>query len=74
KCKHCLKYHAIVTPDSLISHLFKPVYGRRNDAFLWHESGLLPILQLHARSPNSTPLQLYGNSAYSINTVLLSPY
>lgn len=34
KRKHCLKYHAIVTLDGLISHLFGPVDGRRNDAFL----------------------------------------
>jgi len=27
KRKHCLKYHAIVTPDGLISHLFGPVDG-----------------------------------------------
>ena len=74
KRKHCLKYHAIVTPDGLISHLFGPVDGRRNDAFLWRESGLLPILQQHARSPNGAPLQIYGDPAYSINTFLLSPY
>ncbi|KAG0644790.1 hypothetical protein HOY80DRAFT_878037, partial [Tuber brumale] len=39
KCKHCEKYHAIGTPDGLISHLFTPVDGRRNDAFLGREFG-----------------------------------
>ena len=56
KRKHCLKYHAIVTPDGLISHLFGPVDGTRNDAFLWYESNLPRILQQHARGPNRTPL------------------
>ena len=74
KRKHCIKYHAIVTPDGLISHLFGPIDGRRNDAFLWQESGLQNILQQHARSPNGSILQIYGNPAYSINSFLLSPY
>lgn len=74
KQKHCLKYHAIVTPDGLISHLFGPVDGRRNNAFLWHESNLPRILQQHARGPNGTPLQVYGDPAYSIGRFLLSPY
>lgn len=74
KRKHCLKYHGIVTPDGLISHLFGPVHGRRNDAFLWRESNLPAILQRHAHKPDGTPLQLYGDPAYSINSFLLSPY
>jgi len=74
KRKHCLKYHAVVTPDGLISHLFGPIDGRRNDAFLWQESGLLTVLQQHARSPDGRILQIYGDPAYSINSFLLSPY
>jgi len=74
KRKHCLKYHAIVTPDGLISHLFGPIDGRRNDAFLWHESNLPRILQQHAYAPNGTPLQVYRDPAYSIGRFLLSPY
>ncbi|RPA89080.1 hypothetical protein L873DRAFT_1832100 [Choiromyces venosus 120613-1] len=53
KRKHCLKYHAIVTPDGLISHLFGPQY---------------------AHTPDGTPLQVYGDPAYSISNFLLSPY
>jgi len=74
KRKHCLKYHAIVTPDGLISHLFGPVDGRRNDSFLWHESNLPQILQQHAHAPDGTPLQVYGDPAYSIGRFLISPY
>ena len=74
KRKHCLKYHAIVTPDGLISHLFGPVDGRRNDAFLWKESNLPAILLHYAHSPDGTPLQVYRDPAYSISSFLLSPY
>ncbi|RPA89084.1 hypothetical protein L873DRAFT_1894669 [Choiromyces venosus 120613-1] len=74
KRKHCLKYHGIVTPDGLISHLFGPVDGRRNDAFLWQESNLPNILERNAYAPNGTPLQVYGDPAYSINSFILSPY
>ncbi|RPB03288.1 hypothetical protein L873DRAFT_1670643, partial [Choiromyces venosus 120613-1] len=48
KHKHCLKYYAIVTPDGLISHLFGPIDGQRNDSFLWCESNLLVTLQKYA--------------------------
>ncbi|RPB03615.1 hypothetical protein L873DRAFT_1860786 [Choiromyces venosus 120613-1] len=74
KRKHCLKYHAIVTPDGLISHLFSPIDRRQNDAFLWRESNLPQILQQYAHTPDGTSLQVYGNPAYSINLFILSPY
>lgn len=74
KRKHCLKYHGIVTQNDLIRHWFGPVDGRRNDAFLWQESNLPNILEQNARTPEGTPLQVYGDSAYSINNFILSPY
>ena len=74
KRKHCLKYHAIVTSDSLISHRFGSVDGHRNDAFLWHESNLPTILHQHAHAPDGSPLQVHGDPAYSIRRYLLSPY
>lgn len=74
KRKYCLKYNAIIISDSLISHLFGLVDGRRNDPFLWRESNLPRILQQHAHAPDYTPLQVYGNPAYNISNVLLAPY
>ena len=73
KRKHCLKYHGIVTPDGLISHLFGHVDGRRNDAFFWQESNLPNILEQNAHTPDGAPLQVYGDPAYSINSFILSP-
>jgi len=72
--KHCLKYHGIVTPDGLISHLFGPVDGRRNDTFLWRKSNLPHILEQNAHTPNGTSLQVYGDPAYCISSYILSPY
>ena len=45
KHKHFLKHHATVTSDGLISHLFEPIDGRRNDGFLRQESDLFTRLQ-----------------------------
>lgn len=74
KRKHCLKYHAIVTPDGLISHFFGPVDGRRNDGFLWTDSGLISKLEQNSHSTTGQALQIYGDPAYSINRYLISPY
>ena len=74
KRKHCLKYHAVVTPDGLVSHLFGPVEGRRNDAHLWNESELQRSLDEHSFAPDGTPLQIYGDPAYGVTRHLLSPF
>jgi len=63
-----------VTPDGLISHLFGPVDGLRNDAFLGLESNLPNILEQNAHTPDGTPLQVYSYPAYCINSFILSPY
>lgn len=41
KRRHCLKFQAVTTPDGMISSLFGPVEGRRTDAFMISESGIL---------------------------------
>lgn len=74
KRKHCLKYHAIVTPDGLVAHLYGPVEGRRNDAHLWSESGIQQYLEQYSFTPTGEPLQVYGDPAYGVNRHLLSPY
>ncbi|RPB26412.1 hypothetical protein L211DRAFT_856210 [Terfezia boudieri ATCC MYA-4762] len=66
KREHCLKYHAVVTPDELVSHLFGPVEGRGNNAHLWSESGLQHYLEEHSFVPDGTALQIYGDPAYGV--------
>ena len=46
--------------------------GRRHDAFILAESGVMNDLEQHAFSPNGTPLCLYGDPAYP-NTILQQP-
>ena len=45
---HALKFQSVTAPNGLIAHLFGPVEGRRHDAYILHESRLLP--ELEARS------------------------
>ncbi|KAF7312656.1 hypothetical protein MIND_00279800 [Mycena indigotica] len=74
KRTHCLKYHAIVTPDGLISHIFGPVEGRRHDETLYQQSGIAPILEKHLWSPDGRRLCIYGDPAYGVSGHVLSPY
>jgi hypothetical protein len=66
---HALKYSAVKCPDGLIYHLAGPMEGRRNDNALLSASTLLP--RCRARAAGSV---LYGDPAYSINDVIISPY
>ena len=45
---HTLKFQSVTAPNGLTAHLFGPVEGRRHDAYILHESRLLP--ELEARS------------------------
>jgi hypothetical protein len=66
---HALKYSAVKSPDGLIYHLFGPFEGRRNDNALLNESQLIP--RCLEQAPDFC---LYGDSAYPISSVLLSPF
>jgi hypothetical protein len=71
---HAIKFHALVTPDGLISHLYGPVEGRRHDETLYKESGLAGILEQHSHAPDGSPLVVYGDPAYGLSRHLISPY
>jgi hypothetical protein len=74
KRTHALKYHAVVTPDGIIAHLFGPVEGRRHDKYLWNESKIMDQLTEHAFDEEGQPMQIYGDPAYGLNRHLISPY
>ena len=75
KRMHCLKYHAVVTPDGIIIHLHGPVEGRRHDQTVFKESGLQDILKEHFWCPDGkTKLYLYGDSGYTLGDHILCPY
>lgn len=71
---HCLKFHSVVTPDGLHSHVYGPVEGRRHDETLYKQSGLAELLAKHFWTPAGEPLYVYGDPAYGIGAHLLSPY
>ena len=60
-------------PNGLIAHMFGPVEGRRHDAFILAESGLLGKLCQFTKS-NGEPYVIYGDPAYGITAQVLSPY
>lgn len=41
---HCLNYHAIVTPDGMIVHMFGPGAGRGTDLNTLNDSGMLRMM------------------------------
>lgn len=69
---HALKYQSIVTPNGLIANMFGPVEGRRHDAALLAESGILNRITYFAE--DNSPLCLYGDAAYPLSPHLLCPY
>ena len=77
---HALKYQAVVLVNGIIAHLYGPKVGHHNDNHLLASSGLLDKCAEHAIHPNATlpPLeryfQLFGDPAYSISPLLMSPF
>ncbi|KAJ3534442.1 hypothetical protein NMY22_g6924 [Coprinellus aureogranulatus] len=72
---HCLKYHAVISPDGIIMHVFGPVDGRRHDETVYKESGLEELLAKHFWKPGGKhPLFIYGDPAYSMGPHIMVPY
>ena len=73
KRQHVLKFQAIMVPCGLIANLYGPVEGRRHDAYMLQDSGILPQLT-NKVDRNGEPYYLYGDPAYPLLPVLLAPY
>ena len=71
---HALKYQSVTTPNGLIAHLYGPVEGRRHDAFLLRESGLLTELEARSHDAEGNTLCLYGDPAYPLRPQLQAPF
>ncbi|KIJ42814.1 hypothetical protein M422DRAFT_98796, partial [Sphaerobolus stellatus SS14] len=71
---HCLKYHAVITPDGLVIHVFGPVDGRRHDEMVYKESGLFNLLDKHFWTPEGQSLYIYGDPAYSVSAHVMAPF
>ncbi|KIJ47934.1 hypothetical protein M422DRAFT_98781, partial [Sphaerobolus stellatus SS14] len=74
KRMHCLKYHAVVSPDGLVIHIYGPVDGRRHDETVYKESGLAELLDKHFWTRDGHPLFIYGDPAYSVAAHVMSPF
>ena len=71
---HSLKFQGVVLPNGLIANLNGPYEGRRHDATMLYESGLLRDLQAVAWTRDGRPLSLYGDPAYPLGVHLQAPF
>ncbi len=69
---HGLKFQNTIVPNGMIAHQFGPYEGRRHDAAMMRDSGLLQGLQQVAI--NNNPVRVFGDKAYAIHTNLITPY
>ena len=71
---HAIKFQAVVAPNGMVANLFGPIEGRRHDAALLANSGLLQSLQQHSVAPNGDVLCIYGDPAYPLRQQLQRPF
>ncbi|KAK3742549.1 hypothetical protein QZH41_017039 [Actinostola sp. cb2023] len=71
---HAIKFQSIALPNGLIGNLYGPVEGRKHDAGMLADSGLLQDLQQFAFNPAGQPLCVYGDPAYPLRQHLQGPF
>jgi hypothetical protein len=67
------KYQGVFTPDGICVSFSGPHLGRRHDARMLTDSGLLPLLQAHAVAVNNDTYYVYGDAAYAMNGHVIGP-
>lgn len=73
KRAHLVKWQGIMFPNGIMPMPFGPINGRRNDAFMLHQSGVIPALRRACRRAGRT-YQLYGDPAYPLSPWLSAPF
>lgn len=58
KKQHANKHNVIATPDSLIAHCSLPVEGQHADSAMLAESGLEPLMEIHARGVSTMTMTI----------------
>ena len=71
---HCFKYHGIIAPDGIITHLYGAVKECVPDSTAWIESGISEIIDTYAYALNGALLQIHGDQAYEISDHLIPPF
>ena len=75
KREHGIKFQSVVVPNGLVANMFGPFEGRRHDAALLADSGLLTKLDaLPGLAVNGNAFALYGDPAYPLRPQLLCPF
>ena len=68
---HCLKYHAVTTPDGIISSFYGPVAGRHHDLRVLKDSGLTEAIRANSSFDG---YYLYGDPGYHSTDILIAPW
>ena len=71
---HSLKFQSVVIQNGLIASLFGPMSGRRHDAALLNNSGILDHMVTNMNTPDGQPLTVYGDPAYPLTSRVIRPY
>ena len=71
---HSIKFQSVIAPNGLIANLAGPYEGRKHDAGMLAESGLLNQLQMYSFTPAGNSLCIYGDPAYPLRAHLQSPF
>ena len=64
----------MVAPNGIICHLFGPLEGRRHDAFILRESGLLGRLDQKMVKANGEPYVIYRDLSYPVRRHIIAPF
>ena len=73
KCVHALKFQSIQVPNGLIVNMYGPIEGRRHDAAMLAESGILQQLEEFV-DERGQPFYVYGDPAYPLRPQLMGPF
>ena len=73
KRTHGIKFQSIMLPIGMIGHLFGPVKGRKHDASILIDSGILLYMENHMLDGQDRPFYLYEGSAYPLARALDTP-
>ncbi|XP_028410552.1 uncharacterized protein LOC114533250 [Dendronephthya gigantea] len=74
KRTHAIKFQSVTLPNGIIANMFGPVEGKKHDAGMLADSGLLNDLENHAFSADGEPMCIYGDPAYPLRVHLQAPF